>query len=77
MSKFYRCGSIIVSYDLVFDSDVVPPTTELTQTLQDSLNSGFIEASKYKLEVNSVVYQGKNAFCKELGVQLLPLLGSA
>ena len=58
LNIIFRCGSIISTYDLVFDSAQVPTTSQLTQTLQDALNSGFIETSRYQLDINSISYQG-------------------
>ena len=50
-----------MTYDLVFDTPEVPTTSELTETLKETLNSGFIQTSRYQLDINSVSYESMSS----------------
>ena len=50
-----------MTYDLVFDTSEVPTTSELTETLKETLNSGFIQTSRYQLDINSVSYESMSS----------------
>ena len=54
-----RCGSILVEYDLHFDTVDPPSSNQLAQTLQNTLDAqGFINGTSFQLDANSIKVEG-------------------
>ena len=65
--SFLRCGSIVVEYDLLFDTDDPPTSEQLSQIFMAALdNQGFIPGTDFQLDTDSITFNGNISYhlCK-------------